>query len=250
MLDTERERHLGGADIRGIGENFRHREDAALRVIVVDLEFSVTQRAARIEARTERDLSGIERHRHGQRLEGRAHLEHAGGQAVNAGRIERLARIVRVVIRHRHHRDDFAGANVGDQTRGRDLDLVFLLRREQFVAQRVLHAQIDGELDRLLQPVGGEAGHVQIGKPARVEPFLDAGNALVVDIDVADDVGDHCAVRVDALVLGQEADTGNTELVDVLLLLGRDFALEPDEAALGGEPLAHFAARRDRAGPR
>ena len=48
------------------------------------------------------------------------------------------------------------------------------------------------------------------------------------------------AVRIDALVLGEEADAGNAEPVNLALLLGRDLALEPDEAALGGEPLAQF----------
>ena len=126
--------------------------------------------------------------------------------------------IVRIVIRHRHHRDQFAGAHIGDEAGGGDLNLVFLLRGEQLVAQRVLHAQIDRELDRLLQAVGGEARHVQVGKPTRVEPFLDAGDALVVDIDVTDHMRDHRAVRIDALVLGQEADAGNAEPVDLLLL--------------------------------
>ena len=121
------------------------------------------------------------------------------------------------------------------------MTLYFCCGGEQFVAQRVLHAQIDRELDRLLQPVGGKARHVQIGEPARVEPFLDAGDALVVDIDVTDHMRHHRAVRIDALVLGQEADAGNAELVDLLLLLGRDLALEPDEAALRRQPFAHFA---------
>ena len=49
------------------------------------------------------------------------------------------------------------------------------------------------------------------------------------------------AVRIDALVLGQEADARNAEPVDLLLLLRRDLALEPGEAALAvAEPLAHF----------
>ena len=86
---------------------------------------------------------------------------------------------------------------------------------DQFVAQRVLHAQVDRELDRLLQPVGGKPGHVQIGEPAAVEPFLDAGDALVVDIDVPDEVRDLGAVRIDALVLRQEADAGQAEPVDL-----------------------------------
>ena len=103
----------------------------------------------------------------------------------------------------------------------------------------MLDAQIDGELDRLLQAVGGEAGEMQIGEPARVEPFLDTGDALIVDIDVADDVRDLGAVGVDPLVLGQ-AEAGDAEAMDLLALLGRDLALEPYEAALGGEPFAQL----------
>ena len=68
--------------------------------------------------------------------------------------------------------------------------------------------------------------------PLAVEPLLDAGDALVVDVDVADHVRDLGAVRIDALVLGEEADAGQAEPVDLLLLLRRDLALEPDEAAL------------------
>ena len=104
----------------------------------------------------------------------------------------------------------------------------------------MLHAQVDRKLYRLLQPVGGKTGQVQIGKPVAVEPFLDAGDALVVDVDVADQVRDFGAVRIDALVLGEEAHARQAELVDFLLLLGRDLALEPDEAALGTEPLAQI----------
>ena len=79
----------------------------------------------------------------------------------------------------------------------------------------MLDAQVDGELDRLLLAVAGEPGQVQVGEPAPVEPFLDAGDALVVDVDVADEVGDLGAVRIDALVLAQEADAGNAEPMDL-----------------------------------
>ena len=144
-----------------------------------------------------------------------------------------------IEVRLRHHRDDLAGVDVGDDAGG-GLRLEFLARRDELVAQRVLHAQIERELDRLLQPVGGEPRHVQRGEPLPVEPLLDAGDALVVDIHVADLVRDHRPVRIDALVLGEEADAGNAEPVDFLLLLRRDFALEPDEAALRRQALAHF----------
>ena len=90
---------------------------------------------------------------------------------------------------------------------------------EQFVAQRVLDAQIDRQFDRPLQAIGGEAGAMQIGEPVGVEPLLHAGDALVVDIDEADQVRDLVAGRIDALVLAQEADAGNAEAMDVLLLL-------------------------------
>ena len=85
----------------------------------------------------------------------------------------------------------------------------------------MLHAQIDRELDRLLQPVGREPRHVQRLQAVTVEPLLDAGDALVVDVDVADQVRDLGAVRIDALVLGEEADARQAEPVDFLPLLRR-----------------------------
>ena len=79
----------------------------------------------------------------------------------------------------------------------------------------MLHPQIDGKLDRLLQPVGGKTGEMQRLQAMAVEPFLDAGDALVVDVDVADQVRHLGAVRIDALVLGEEADARQAELVDL-----------------------------------
>ena len=207
---------------------------------VVDREFAVVQRAARVVQRVEIGLAGIERHRQRQRLEGRAHLEHAGGQAVDAIGIVRFLRIVRIEVRQRDHRDDLAGLDVGDEAGGR-LGLVLFLGLQQFVAQRVLDAQIDRQFHRPLQPVGGEARAMQIGEPVIVEPFLHPGDALVVDVDEADQVRDLGAGRIDPLVLAQEADAGNAETVDVLLLLRRDLALQPDKTLFRRQAVAHFA---------
>ena len=78
-------------------------------------------------------------------------------------------------------------------------------------------------------------------RPDAVEPLLHAGDALVVDIHQADQVRDLGAIRIDALVLVEKADPRNAELVDVLLLLRRDLAPQPGEAALAvAEPLAHL----------
>ena len=117
----------------------------------------------------------------------------------------------------------------------------FFFRLEQFIAQCVLDADVDGKLDRLLQPVGRKAGAMQVGEAVGVEPFLDAGNALVVDIDEPDQVRHLRPVRIDALVLAQEADAGDAEAVNVVLLLRRDLALQPDKALAAGQPLPHFA---------
>ncbi len=54
--------------------------------------------------------------------------------------------------------------------------LELLARGDELVAQRVLDAQVDRKRDRLLLPVGGEAGAVQVREPARVEPLFDAGD--------------------------------------------------------------------------
>ena len=82
---------------------------------------------------------------------------------------------------------------------------------DQFVAQRELHAQIERKIDRPLQPIGRQPRHMQGGKPLAVEPLLDAGDALVVDVDVADHVRDLRPVGIDALVLLEEADARNPE---------------------------------------
>src|SRR5262249_49722114 len=50
------------------------------------------------------------------------------------------------------------------------------------------------------------------------------------------------ARRIDAFVLAQEADAGNAELVDGLLLLRRDLALEPDKPLACRQTVARLDA--------
>ena len=85
------------------------------------------QRMAGVELGSERRLAVVERHGDGEHLEGRAHLEDAGGQPVDAGGIVGLARIVGVVVRLRHQRDHLAGIDVEDQAGG-GLGVKFLAR--------------------------------------------------------------------------------------------------------------------------
>ena len=81
---------------------------------------------------------------------------------------------------------------------------------------------------------------MQIGEAVAVEPFLHPGDALVVGVDQTDQMRDFGAGRVDALVLAQKADAGNTEAVNFLLLVRRDLALQPDKALFRRQPFAHF----------
>src|SRR5262249_36238895 len=109
---------------------------------------------------------------------------------------------------------------------------------DQLLAQRVLRAQINRQIDRTLQLIGCEPRHVKRGEPLPVEPLLDTGDALVVDVHVADLVRNDRPVWIDAFVLGQETDTRNSEPMNISLLAGSDFALEPDETALRRKALA------------
>ncbi len=215
----------------------------------MDGELAIVQRTARIPRRVEIDLAGIQRHRQREGLEGRSHLVDAGRQAIDAIGIVRLLRVVGIEIGNRHHRDDLAGPDIGDEAGG-GLGVVFFLGLEQFVAQRVLDAQVDGQFHRPLQAVGGKAGAMQIGKAVAVEPLLHPGDALVVDVDQADQMRDLGAGRIDPLVLAQEADAGNAEAVNVLLLLRRDLALQPDKTFSAGQPLRALRRCRDPAASR
>jgi hypothetical protein len=104
----------------------------------------------------------------------------------------------------------------------------------------MLDTEIDRKLDRRLLTIGGEPCQMQVGKSVSIEPLFDTGDTLIVDVDVADQVRDLGAVRVHPLVLGDEADAGNTQAMDFLLLFGRDLALKPDEASLRGKATAHL----------
>ena len=97
-------------------------------------------------------------------------------------------------------RQHFAGVDVEDDA-GRGDRLVALHRAGELVAQDVLDAEVDRQLDRLEVLAAREAGVVQIGEPVVVDIFLDAGDALVVDVDEADDVRGGRAARIEAAVL-------------------------------------------------
>src|SRR4051794_20945294 len=228
-LDADAEGHPRRADVRGMDEHLRHGQHAMGRVVIVDLEAAVAQGGARVEARIDGELARVERHRRGQRLEGRAHLEHADVDPVDPVLFERVDRIVGVEVGQRDEPDHLAGVDVHDGG-GAGLGLELGGAYREFVAQRVLNPQIERELDGLkVRRVGRKPRAGQVLQPLRVDMLLDARDADVVDAGEAENMRRRDAVRVDALVLGHEADARNAEAMHLGLLARRDLALDPGE---------------------
>src|SRR5262245_32059114 len=86
----------------------------------------------------------------------------------------------------------------------------------------MLHAEIERQRDPFA-PGHGELGIV-------VDEFLDAGETLAVDVDETDDMTCGRSHRIDAAIFVDEADAGESELVNLALLLRRKLALDADEA--------------------
>ena len=203
---------LRRADVGRVDEHLRHRQHAALAVEIVDGLVADRDRTRGVEAAFQRHLAGIQRHRRGEALEGRAHLVEAGRHAVQPVLVLRIERIVRVEIRHRRHRHHLAGLDVEHDGAGRD-GVVALHRRRR--SRRARCAGRCRSIESLtgLQILGHrQAGRLQVGKALLVDVFLHAGDALVVDVGQADDVRRGRAARIEAPLLGAEADAGNAEL--------------------------------------
>ena len=116
--------------------------------------------------------------------------------------------------------------------------LVALHRLGEFVMQDVLDVDIDRKLDGIEFLAAGKARRMEIGKPAVVDILLDARDPLVVDIDQTKNMRGGRTARIEAAVLGQEADAGDAERMNRRALLRRDLALDPDEAGVAGQTLA------------
>ena len=103
-----------------------------------------------------------------------------------------------------------AGVHVEDDGTGR-LALIGLDRVGDDVVDDVLDAEVDRELHRLQRLVAGQAGRGEIGEALLVDIFLHAGDAVVVDIDIAEDMRGGAAAGIEAAHFRTEADGGNAE---------------------------------------
>ena len=175
------------------------------------------------------------------RLEGRAHLIDADVDAVDLLLVAHVAGIVGIVVGQRLQRDDFAGVDVDHRAR-RGLGVEALEPDRELVAQARGSPSRSSESRTGFSASGStvKPGDVGIGEALLVEIFFHAGDADVVVVDVADHMGADRAVGIDALVLGRKADAGQAEMKDLLLLLRRHMALDPDKALLRAQPLSEF----------
>ncbi len=89
-------------------------------------------------------------------------------------------------------------------------------RRDELVPHGMLNAQVDGELDRLLQPVAGEPRQVQISEPAASSHFSMPAMPWLSILTWPIRCETCGPVRIDALVLAQEADARDAEPVNLL----------------------------------
>ena len=112
------------------------------------------------------------------------------------------------------HVDDDAGSGLG---------AIGLDRLAKLLAQHMLRAEIERDCHRLLI-AHGELRIV-------VDEFLDAGEASVIHVDQPDHVARSGADGIDAAIFLDEGETREAKLVDLLLLLRRQLALDADEAA-------------------
>ena len=167
------------------------------------------------------DDAGIQRHRRGLQLERAARLVHAGHRAVEPVIGGRVAEIVGVVVGQADHRQHLARVHVHHDAAAADR-LEEVHRLGQLVAHHGLHAHVDRQPQRRA-----------VGEQPLVEELLDAGDAVLVDVDAAEHLRGGAAHRIVPLLGGPEIDPGNAESVDGKLLARRDLALEIDELPVG-----------------
>ena len=86
-FNPDHECHARRADVGGVREDFRHRQNAMSRVKIVDSETTEAQGLPCINARAQRHLVELEGHGNRDRLEGRTHLVDADCQPVDMLRI-------------------------------------------------------------------------------------------------------------------------------------------------------------------
>ena len=144
--------------------------------------------------------------------------------------------MVWVEIGQRRHRKDFAGVDIHDQPggafRGEVVDDPL-----QLLLEDILEAEVERQLQRL-PPV----------LQRLVEATLDPRETGIVDAGVADHMRRQRPIRIDAALFMLELHARNAELIDLVLLMRRQMALQVDKALARSELGVDFDGLEAREG--
>ena len=135
-------------------------------------------------------------------LEDRAQLVGAAGSRSERAGVEPVAGPRRVDLGQRDGGDDLAGVGFEHEAGGRRRR-VARRRQLQLLGKRVLHADVDGQAQRLASACARDPARAST-RPVSSSSALDAGQPLVVDVDGAEEVAGERAQRIGALELGAE----------------------------------------------
>ena len=234
------ERHARRADVGGFHDHVRDRQPRPVIVEVADAEAPLPQRALRVDHRPGIGQAKLERLGDGEDLEGRAEFVEPLHRAVEERIVaavalrEHLGAVVRVEVRQARHRQDLAGMGVHDD-RGGAFGAHQLHARIEHALQRRLNRQVDGQAQRRALPRG--IGQILVEDRLDARHALDLGRAhvLLAVAGAAEDVAGELAVGIDPHLALSEEQAGLAQIVHLLLLLGRDVSLEPEELGARGE---------------
>ena len=116
----------------------------------------------------------------------RAEFEDAAGDAVEAVGLVGILEAGGILVGERDGREQFAAVDIHEDA-GRGVRLVLLHGRVERVGDGVLDAEIDRQADRRIFARRRRRGG-RFGGADGVDMALDAGDAAVVDVDLAGDV--------------------------------------------------------------
>ena len=211
-------------------ENLGHIPEAALGVKVVDGRPAHADGLTRVEGVRHAHHAGIKGIGCGEGLEGGPKLEHTGGDAVHAVLVQRRARVVGIVVRQRDHCENLACMGMHDNAHG-SLGAIGFHCLLQLGGNGVLHADVKGERHGLELRIDGKAHAHEVSQPGTVKVLLHSGNAAVVHIHVAQDMGRERTAGIDAATLVAEAYARQAKIVDRLALARGEFTGNPYKGA-------------------
>ena len=249
---AEPEADLDRADVGGLLEDLaRGQRDRAARVRLADHAVVELDRRRQAELRVRRDLVLLERARDGERLERRAGLVGGADRAVLARVVGRVAGVVGVDPRPVGEREQRAAARVHDDRGGAarapglaDLGEHLL----GLVLDRLVDRQLDvwpghgparlAQLDRLAERVLDEPALAVLAVQRAVERVLEAGQAVALGADAAEQLRGEEVARVGAARLGDELEALDLHALDAARADRRHPVGEVDEAGVVARELA------------